>query len=76
MLDLRCYIIYNMEPAELDDRELGCIAFFLFCFLLSSGLVWPPSWLCLGLILEHLGSIWDHPGSILGSQSLPKLSQT
>ena len=65
-----------MEPAELDDRELGCIDFFLFCFLLSSGLVWPPSWLRLGFILDHLGSIWDHPGSILRSQSLPKLSQT
>ena len=65
-----------MEPAKLDDRELGCIDFFLFCFLLSSGLVWPPSWLCLGFILDHLGSIFGHPGSILAPQSLPKLAQT
>ena len=72
-----------MEPAKLDDRELAYIDFFLFCFLLSSGLVWAPSWIILAsswLHLEpswlHLGSIWGHPGSILGPQSLPKLSQT
>ena len=79
-----------MEPAKLDDRELACIDFFLFCFLLSSGLVWVPSWIILApswIILGsswahlgpswlHLGSIWGHPGSILAPQSLPKLAQT
>ena len=72
-----------MEPAKLDDQELGCIDFFLFCCLLSSGLVWPtswailaPSWAILDHILGHPGSIWGHPGSILAPQSLPKLAQT
>ena len=66
-----------MEPAKLDDRELGCIDFFLFCCLLSSGLVWPtswailapswailaPSWLHLGPILLHVGQFEFHHGS-------------
>ena len=73
-----------MEPAKLDDRELACIDFFLFCFLVSSGFAWPPPILGhpgsildhLGFILDHLGSIWGHPGSILAPQSLPKLAQT
>ena len=58
-----------MEPAKLDDRELACIDFFLFCFLLSSGLVWAPSWAILAsswLILAHLGFVWAHLGSISG----------
>ena len=79
-----------MEPAELDDRELGCIDFFLFCFLLSSGLVWPPSWLRLGFILDHLGSVLASSWTILApsgavrapswvpkaSPSFPRLNQT
>ena len=44
ILDIRYYILYNMGPAELDDRELGYIdllcsaLFFLLdsCFLLCS----------------------------------------
>ena len=47
-----------MEPAKLDDRELGCIDFFLFCFLLSSGLVWPPSWAILAPSWAILASSW------------------
>ena len=47
-----------MEPAELDDRELGCIDFFLFCFLLSSGLVWAPSWAILAPSWATLASSW------------------
>ena len=47
-----------MEPAKLDDRELGCIDFFLFCFLLSSGLVWAPSWAILAPSWATLASSW------------------
>ena len=75
-----------MEPAKLDDRELGCIDFFLFCFLLSSGLVWAPSWAILGhlgSILGHLGFILGHLGSILAPSGairapswLPKASRS
>ena len=51
-----------MEPAKLDDRELGCIDFFLFCCLLSSGLVWPTSWAILAPSWLHLGPSWLHLG--------------
>ena len=47
-----------MEPAKLDDRELGCIDFFLFCCLLSSGLVWPTSWAILAPSWAILVSSW------------------
>ena len=71
-----------MEPAKLDERELGCIDFFWFCCLLSSArlahILGHPGFILghLGFILDHLGSIWGHPGSILAPQSLPKLAQT
>ena len=61
-----------MEPAELDDRELGCIVFFLFCCLLSSGLVWPPS--CT--ILAPSGAIQAPSWAPKASPSFPRLTQT
>ena len=80
------YVLYNMEPAKLDDLELGCIDFFLFCRLLSSELVWPTSWAILSSSWAILASSWLHlgsilvpsvaMGSILGPQSLPKHAQT
>ena len=54
-----------MEPAKLDDRELACIDFFLFCFLLSSGLVWVPSWIILAPSWVMLPPSWLQLGSIL-----------
>ena len=78
--------IYNMEPAKLDDRELGCIDFFLFCCLLSSGLVWPTSWAILAPSWAILASSWTilaPSGAIRApswlpkaSRSLPRLNQT
>ena len=75
-----------MEPAKLDDRELGCIDFFLFCFLLSSGLVWAPSWIILAPSWIILGSSWAHlgpswtilapSGAIRAPSWLPKASQS
>ena len=75
-----------MEPAKLDDRELGCIDFFLFCCLLSSGLVWPTSWAILAPSWAILASSWTilaPSGAIRApswlpkaSQSLPRLNQT
>ena len=75
-----------MEPAELDDRDLGCIDFFLFCFLLSSGLVWVPSWIILAPSWIILGSSWAHlgpswtilapSGAIRAPSWLPKASQS
>ena len=75
-----------MEPAKLDDRELGCIDFFLFCCLLSSGLVWPTSWAILALSWAILASSWTilaPSGAIRApswapkaSPSLPRLNQT
>ena len=78
--------VYNMEPAKLDDRELACIDFFLFCFLLSSGLVWVPSWIILApswVILApswaHLGPSWTilaPSGAIRAPSCPPKASQS
>ena len=75
-----------MEPAKLDDRELACIDFFLFCFLLPSGLVWPTSWAILAPSWAILASSWTilvPPGAIRApswlpkaSRSLPRLNQT
>ena len=75
-----------MEPAKLDDRELACIDFFLFCCLLSSGLVWPTSWAILAPSWAILASSWTilaPSGAIRApswlpkaSQSLPRLNQT
>ena len=75
-----------MEPAKLDDRELGCIDFFLFCCLLSSGLVWPTSWAILAPSWAILASSWTilaPSGAIRApswlpkaSRSLPRLNQT
>ena len=80
------YIFYNVEPAKLDDRELGCIDFFLFCCLLSSGLVWPTSWAILApswailasswTILAPSGAIRAPSWLIKASRSLPRLNQT
>ena len=80
------YITYNMEPAKLDDRELGCIDLFLFCCLLSSGLVWPTSWAILASSWAILASFWNilpPSGTIRApswlpkaSRSLPRLNQT
>ena len=78
-----------MEPAKLDDREMACIDFFLFCFLLSSGLVWAPSWSILApswIILGfswailapswlHLGPYGLHLGSPKPSQACPDLAR-
>ena len=64
-----------MEPAKLDDRELGCIDYFLFCCLLSSGLVWPKSWAILAPSWLHLGPSWLHLGPFglhLGSPKPPE----
>ena len=64
-----------MEPAKLDERELGCIDFFLFCYLLSSGLVWPTSWAILAPSWLHLGPSWLHLGPSglhLGSPKPPE----
>ena len=75
-----------MEPAKLDDRELGCIDFFLFCCLLSSGLVWPTSWAILAPSWAILASSWTilaPSGAIRApswaskaSPSFPRLNQT
>ena len=75
-----------MEPAKLDDRELGCIVFFLFCFLLSSELVWSPSWAILAPSWAILASSWTilaPSGAIRApswapkaSPSFPRLNQT
>ena len=75
-----------MEPAKLDDRELGCIDFFWFCCLLSSGLVWPTSWAILAPSWAILASSWTilaPSGAIRApswlpkaSRSLPRLNQT
>ena len=80
------YRLYNMEPAKLDDRELGCIDLFLFCCLLSSGLVWPTSWAILASSWAILASSWTilaPSGAIRApswlpkaSRSLPRLNQT
>ena len=64
-----------MEPAKLDDRELGCIDFFLFCFLLSSGLVWAPSWAILAPSWLHLGPSGLHLGSPKPPQACPDLTR-
>ena len=68
-----------MEPAKLDDRELGCIDFFLFCCLLSSGLVWPTSWAILAPSWAILASSWTilaPSGAIRAPSWLPKASQS
>ena len=68
-----------MEPAKLDDRELGCIDFFLFCCLLSSGLVWPTSWAILAPSWAILGLSWPTLASQKSPQTyglIPSLSQT
>ena len=75
-----------MEPAKLDDRELGCIDFFWFCCLLSSGLVWPTSWAILAPSWAILASSWTilaPSGAIRAtswtpkaSPSFPRLNQT
>ena len=60
-----------MEPAELDDRELGYIVGRAGGSLLgppclhlgSSWLHLGPSWLHLGPYWFHLGSSWLHLGS-------------
>ena len=64
-----------MEPAKLDDRELRCIDFFLFCFLLSSGLVWPTSWAILAPSWLHLGPSGLHLGSPKPPQACPDLTR-
>ena len=79
-------MFYNLEPAKLDDRELGCIDSFLFCFLLSSGLVWPrsraimaSSWTMLAsswTILAPSGAIWAPSWAPKASPSFPRLNQT
>ena len=75
-----------MEPAKLDDRELWCIDFFLFCCLLSSGLVWPPFWAILAPSWAILASSWTilaPSGAVRApswvpkaSPSFPRLNQT
>ena len=68
-----------MEPAKLDDRELGCIDLFLFCCLLSSGLVWPTSWAILAsswTTLAPSGAIRAPSWLPKASRSLPRLNQT
>ena len=68
-----------MEPAKLDDLELACIDFFLFCFLLSSGLVWPPSWAILTPSWAILASSWTilaPSGAIRAPSWLPKASRS
>ena len=65
-----------MVPAKLDDRESGCIDFFLFCCLLSSGLVWPTSWTILASSWAILASCWtilDPSWAILAPQSFPRV---
>ena len=69
-------ILYNMEPAKLDDRELGCIDFFLFCCLLSSGLVWPTSWVILASSWTILAPSEAIRAPSWPPKSLPKLAQT
>ena len=68
-----------MEPAKLDDRELGCIDFFLFCCLLSSGFVWPTSWAILAPSWAILASSWTilaPSGAIRAPSWLPKASRS
>ena len=68
--------LYNMGPAELDDRELGYIdllcsaLFFLLdsCFLLFLSSFFSFFLVPSSSILAHLGSILGH----LGSSWLPK----
>ena len=70
-----------MEPAELDDRELGCIDLFLFCCLLSSFFwarlapILAPSWLHLGPSWLHLGPSGLHLALPKPPQAFPDLTR-